>query len=59
MTATRMGLDPECRFVRQSQHLCINAHADPVRPGQPCHAECVAQIAEQGRVFRAAERAVQ
>lgn len=58
MAATRVGLDPTCRYSRQRQHACIRRDGKPVFIGDTCWAEASAQVAEQGAVLHAAEQVV-
>lgn len=58
MVATRLGLDPDCRFARVPEHLCVGNNGEPVRPGAECFATTGRQIKEQGAVLHTAEQAV-
>lgn len=57
MTAVVAGRDPECRYVRVPEHLCVTNKGDPVPVGGTCFVEARQQIEEQGVVLHAAERA--
>lgn len=58
MTAVVKGFDPECRYRRVLEHLCVTNKGDPVPVGGTCFVEARHQIEEQGAVLHAAERAV-
>lgn len=56
VTAVRRGHDPDCRYARVAEHLCVDSRGEPVREGGECFVHTHLRAIEEGRVIHAAER---